>query len=95
MQVFLSRIIAAWVAGLASWLLAKYGVTIDANNQTEIVGHIVGIIIPLGTTIYAVVHRLLSKFFNPGDAASKHLAERETAETHQLKAASSFRGVGF
>lgn len=90
MQVFLSRIIAAWIAGLCGWLMAKYGIGIDPANQAELVGHLVGVIIPVMTTIYAVAHKLLSKKTNPGDAASSHLAERESAETAQLKARSGF-----
>lgn len=86
MQVFIARIIAAWIAGLAGWLMVKFGIGISAEDQANFTTHLVGIVIPVMTTLYAVAHKLLSKKTNPGDAASSHLAAREDTETAQLKA---------
>lgn len=90
MQVFISRIVAAWVAGLASWLLVKFGIGISVEDQANVVEHLVGIIIPVGMTCYAIVHKLLSKRTNPGDAASSTLAASEASETSVLKARKDF-----
>lgn len=84
-----ARILAAWIAALASYLLAKYGVTIDANDQASIVTHLLGVAIPVFMTIYAIVHKVLNKKMNPGDAASVHLADKESGEAAQLKALDS------
>lgn len=82
----IGRILAAWIAALASWLMVKYGITISPDNQAGIVGHMVSIIIPAFLTIYAIAHKVLNKHFNPGDAASSHLADKEAGEAAVLKA---------
>lgn len=90
MQVFLARILAAWIAGLAGWLMVKFGIAITPEDQANFVTHLVGIVIPAMTTIYAIIHKMVSKKLNPGDAASSHLAEREASETAAIKASERF-----
>lgn len=82
---FLARILAAWIAGAVSWLGVKYGITIDDAAQQAFVEHLVGVVIPLFMTLYALFHRTFSKKTNPGDAASGHLAAKESSETALLK----------
>lgn len=93
MQVFIARIVAAWVAGIAGWLMVKFGIGISPEDQTNFTTHLVGVIIPTIFTIYGIAHKLLSKHTNPGDAASSHLAAREDTETAQLKAMESRRSL--
>lgn len=83
--VVLSRIIAAWLAGFFGWLAIKFGIDVGAEAQQSLVQGIVGIIIPLFVTLYAVFHKTISRWTNPGDAASSHLAKKESAETAVLK----------
>lgn len=82
---FAARILGAWIAALASWLLVKYGVTVDVEAQQQLTEHLVGVVIPTFLTLYAVAHRLVSKKTNPGDAASTHLAAKESDEAANLK----------
>lgn len=76
----LGRVIAAWIAGLATFLMTKYGVLIDAEQQKHLVEYTVGLILPLFITIYSILHKVLNKKLNPGDAASVHIAEQEKTE---------------
>jgi hypothetical protein len=85
LRPFLSRIIGWAVAGLCGWLAVRFGVSIDTDTQTELVVALVGVVIPLMGGVASVVHRLVDKRLNPGDAASSHLAVVERAETAELK----------
>lgn len=84
-STFLARVLGAWIAGLAAFLYTKYGVTMDTEAQKQFTEHLVGVIIPTFMTIYALAHRWISKRLNPGDAASSHLAERESVEAQRIK----------
>lgn len=92
LQTVLARILAAWIAGLAGFLMAKFDIGIKPEDQAAIVTHLVGIIIPTIMTVYALVHKLLNKHLNPGDAASTHLAEKQAIEATRLKASEKFNG---
>lgn len=83
---FLSRIIGAWIAGLASWLMVRYGVEFDTTAQQDITENLVGVIIPTMLTIYSLAHRAFSKKINPGDAAGAHVAAAEKRQSVELKA---------
>lgn len=82
----LSRVIGAWVAALAVWLTAKFGVAVDDSQQEQVIAGALAVTFALGQTVYAIVHRLVDKRVNPGDAASGHLATVEAKETAKLKA---------
>jgi hypothetical protein len=82
---FLSRILAGWIAALVVYLNAKFGVTLDGDTQTAILTLALG----LFSTIYSIVHRVIDKQLNPGDAASSHLASKEEAEAQVLKSKST------
>lgn len=85
LQTFLARVIAAWIAALAGFLLTKYGIEFSSEDQKLLVEHIVGIILPVMLTAYAVIHKLISKQTNPGDTASGHLAEAQATEASRLQ----------
>lgn len=88
LRPFLSRVIGALVAAFAAWLAAK-GFDFDKDTQQQMVENLVGIILPLFGVIWAVVHKLIDKKVNPGDAASSQLIEEHHIENAQLKAADS------
>jgi len=92
LRPIISRVIGAWVGGLAIWLSAKYGVVLDENTQLQIIAGAVALLYAIGQTVNAVVHRTLDKKLNPGDAASNHLADVEAKEVHVLKAKEALRG---
>lgn len=83
--VLLSRIVAAWLAGFFGWLSIKFGIDIGSAEQQQLVQGIVGVILPIFITLYAVFHKTISRWTNPGDAASSHLAAKESAEVAVLK----------
>lgn len=84
-STILGRVLAAWLAGLCTYLAVKWGIVIDSDTQRQFVEHLVGIIIPLLLTLYSIFHKVFNKKLNPGDAASTHLAEREKAQAATLK----------
>lgn len=90
LRPFLARIIASAVAGLAAWLAAHWTIELDADARQQITeaGLVLALAVAqwIGTTVYGLVHRALSKRLNPGDAASSHLAAVEQRETAHLKA---------
>lgn len=90
LRPFLARLIASAVAGIAAWLAARWTIELDSDSQQQITAAVVVLAMAVaqwvGTTAYGVVHRVLNKRLNPGDAASSHLATAEAKETAQLKA---------
>lgn len=86
LSTFLSRVLAAWLAGGAAWLLVRYDILVDTETQKQLVEHLVGVILPVVLTLYAVAHKLVSKKTNPGDTASSHLSEKLSTEAERLKA---------
>jgi hypothetical protein len=82
LRPYLARALAILVA----WLVAHFGLAmaIDNAEQQKLVSNIVDLVIEI-LGIYAATHRLSSKIFNPGDAASSHLAAAEKVETLDLK----------
>lgn len=87
LRPFLSRVIAALVSTLATWLLVHYGIDLDDATRHQLVDAIVGIIIPTFTVAYALAHKTLDKKLNPADSASKHLAVEGKAESTAIKTA--------
>lgn len=81
LRPYVSRFIAALVASMSGWLTQKAGIGIDADTQAAFVQ--IGVFVML--LIYGLVHRLLDRWLNPGDAASSHLAKVEAVETARLK----------
>lgn len=81
-----SRVIGAWVAAAAVYLSSKFGIVLDDNAQEQIMAGAIAVAFALAQTIYAIVHRVIDKRVNPGDAASSHLAAVEKQETTRLKA---------
>lgn len=81
LRPYASRVIAAWIASGAAYLETKYGIVLDPDTKANLV---VGAIAVFGT-IYPIVHRLIDKKLNPGDAASAHQAVAEKIEVAERK----------
>lgn len=85
---FLARIVASLIVALAGWLTTHWGVDFTGLDSKELAENLVEWMLPLLLVVYSLVHRVLNKWINPGDAASGHLAGVEKLETKNLKALS-------
>jgi hypothetical protein len=81
LRPLLSRVFAAWIAAFVVYLQFKFGITLDAETQAALLTVMLGSF----TTIYAIAHKFIDRYINPGDAASSHLAVVEKAEVKELK----------
>lgn len=81
--------IVGWIVGGMVAFLASKGIDIDKDSQQTIIEYTVGLVIPLGGVVAAIVHKIVAKYTNPGDAATSQLAEEHVHENEQLKAAGS------
>lgn len=88
LRPFISGVVGAIVAGFVSWLAAR-GINLDQDSQAKLVEWLVGFILPLFGVVWTLVHKLVAKYTNPGDAATSQLAEEHIHENEQLKAAGS------
>lgn len=84
LRPYASRVIAAWVGAGAAYVETRFGVILDPDTKANLV---VGAVAVYGT-VYPIIHRLLDKKWNPGDAASTHQAVAEKAEVAAIKAES-------
>ena len=84
LRPFIARLVGTFIAAISGWLVAK-GVEIDQETQAQLVNSLTLLLWPLMTVVYAVVHKVVSKWTNPGDAASSHLAVAEKIETQNIK----------
>lgn len=80
-----ARLIAGWVAALAAWLLAHYGVTLDADTQAHFVEATIGMMLAVFGTVYPLLHKYINKHINPGDAATSRLIDVEKKEDDNIK----------
>lgn len=83
-RLFLGRIIGAAVAGLATWLLAKFGIGLDEDTQAKMTEVAVIVLMTVFTIIYSIVHKTADRKLNPGDAASAKLATSEKLERERM-----------
>jgi hypothetical protein len=60
----------------------KLGIDIDSAHATELATSL-GTFLALA--VFGIVHRLLDKKLNPGDAASSHMAVVEKEQTAAIK----------
>ena len=81
LRPFVSRLIGTWVAALVTYLQFHYGIVLDADTQAGLLSVGLGVF----TTVYFIVHRVLDKFINKGDAASNTLAKVENAQVTSIK----------
>lgn len=79
----ISRIIAGLVGTLAAYLETKYQVVIAPDTKQALVAGGIGTF----GIVYPLVHRILDRWLNPGDAASSHLGAVEKAQAETLKTA--------
>jgi Mn2+/Fe2+ NRAMP family transporter len=82
-RAFLGRIIGAAVAGVAVWLLSKFGVVLTDEQQVRITEAAIIILMVVFTAIYSIVHKLVNTKLNPGDAAAPMLVEKEKNEAER------------
>jgi ATP/ADP translocase len=92
LRPFLSRIISALVAGVATFALAHWQVNIPDETQHQFADSLTALLMPFFAIINSVVHKVLDKWINPGDSASKHLAVVEKRESKELKAVEAANG---
>lgn len=85
---FIAGVVGWVVGGMVAFLTAK-GIDVDKDSQQQIIEYLVGLVIPLGGIVAAIVHKLVAKWTNPGDAATSQLTEEHHHENEQLKAAES------
>lgn len=81
---FLGRIIAIIVGWAAAQLAVRFGFQVDSATQAQLVEHIVNIVVLL-LGVYAMSHKWLNKWINPGDAASSNITKVEKAQAERLK----------
>lgn len=81
LETYGSRVVAGLVASAAAYAETRFQIVIAPDTKASMVG---GALATYGT-IYPIIHRTLSKRWNPGDAASSHIATVEKVEAKQLK----------
>lgn len=82
LRPYLSRIIAPIITFFLAWVAQKTGIVLDNEAITE---STVLLLVPILFVVNGIIHKTLDKTFNPGDAASSHLAVSEKTESEDLK----------
>lgn len=85
LRPFISRLIAPFVTMGLTWL-ALHGFDFGADATGHVTEYAVVAIVGLMQIINGVGHKTIDKKFNPGDAASSHLAGAEKVEAEAIKA---------
>ena len=81
---FLGRLVAIFLGWVFGHLADRYHIFVSTEQQAQLADMIVNVIAGF-LTVYAVSHKWLNKFINPGDAASSHVAAAEKNEATVLK----------
>lgn len=74
LRPILGRIAGTVAGAIIAWLVAS-GVEIDAATQEQIRLATDALMLAVYGIVYAIVHRLWSKRFNPADAAAPELVQ--------------------
>lgn len=82
LRPLVSRFLGAWIAALVTYLQFHYNITLDADTQAGLLSVGLGVF----TTVYFLVHRIIDRFINKGDAASSTLAKVENKQVAAIKA---------
>ena len=85
LRPYLSRILAPMITFILAYLARKFGLVFDENTGKVITEGAVLMIIPVLLAVNGIAHKTLDKWFNPGDAASSHLAGQEKIEVNRMK----------
>lgn len=85
LRPFLSRLIAPFITAFLGYLALKFGIDFGADAAGNFTEYAVVVILAVFTAVSGVMHRLIDKKVNPGDAASSHLAATEKVEATMLK----------
>lgn len=81
---FIGRMLALGIA----WLVMHFGIPMTTDDQAKLAEAILNIV-TVFVGIYAVGHKSIDKFFNPGDTASSTLAKDDQTRKNVLKARES------
>lgn len=85
LRPFLAAVLMIPLLSLAGWATA-HGIEITDEQVHKAVDYVLEIGFPVLTGLAVIVRRLIDKKANPGNAASSHVAEAETALAKNLKA---------
>jgi hypothetical protein len=77
---FISGIIGAIIASVAAYALEHWHLNISKELQEHLNIALTGI-------IFVIISKSAAKYFNPGDAASKHLIPFQTSMVKDVRAA--------
>lgn len=91
LRPFLGRGVALLIAWVAAHLTARYHITVTTEQQVQFSNAVVDIITGF-IAVWFASHKIFDKWFNPGDAASSHIAAQEKAEAVELKAQATSTG---
>ena len=80
LKPYLSRIIATIIGSFFAWLTAK-NINVDADTQQQAMAAITGVATVIFGVLYAVFHKIVDKWINPGDSA----AQANIANGHAVK----------
>lgn len=69
MRPYISRIAAALVATLLTWLAGRFGVEVSADVRASLVETVTLLGLGLWGLLYAIGHRLIDRRVNPADVA--------------------------
>ena len=84
-RVFLGRILAALVAGGATYLLTHYGIEMDTEAQDKMVDTIL-VLVTTVLAIYGGAHKAINSKLNPADSAERELAVEGKRKSQQIEA---------
>lgn len=83
LRPILGRVVGGIVGGLVIWL-AGMGIDLDPEATKQIEAAVQGLIFAIGSIAYALAHKLVSRWINPGDAASPTLAKESKVHKEML-----------
>ena len=80
LKIVLGRIIAAILAGFFTWLASKYNIIFTDAEKAQITTGVISLALTIFMILYAIFHKTIDRWLNPGDAASKMLLRQESTE---------------
>lgn len=85
LRLVIARTIGGLIATLSAWLMIRYGIIVDDSAQAELTSNVVAVMMTIFTILYPLIHKLINRKINPGDAASSHLAREEKTQAEGLR----------
>lgn len=84
LRPYIGRVVGLLIAWLSAQVAIRWHITVSTEQQAQFAEAVVNIIAGF-VAVYLATHKTADKWFNPGDAASSHLAASEKIESRQLK----------